>query len=81
MFLKVLAKAHVEHFVGFVEHHDFQRGEVERAAFQVIAQAPRRADDDMGAVCSARRSGPGPCRRRTSRCARRHNDRARPARG
>jgi hypothetical protein len=49
MFLQIFAKAHVEHFVGLVEHGDFQRRQVERAAFQVIAQAARRADDDMRA--------------------------------
>ena len=49
-FLKIVAKAHVEHFVGFVEHRDAQRRQVERAAFEVIAQTPRRADDDLHAL-------------------------------
>ena len=48
--LEVFAEAHVEHLVRLVEHGDAQRGEVERAAFEVIAQAARRADDDMRAV-------------------------------
>jgi hypothetical protein len=49
-FLQILAKAHVEHFVGLVEHRDFERRQVERAAFQMVAQAARRADDDMRAL-------------------------------
>lgn len=49
-FLKVFAKAHVEHFVRFVEHRDAQRRQVERAALQVIAQPSWRADDDMRAM-------------------------------
>ena len=48
--LEVFAKAHVEHFVGFVEHGDAQGGKLERPAFEMIAQAAGRADDDMGAV-------------------------------
>src|SRR3546814_4096735 len=49
-FLEVVAKAHVEHFIGFVEDGDAERGEVERPTFEVIAQAPRRADDDLHAL-------------------------------
>ena len=45
--LQIVAKAHVEHFVGLVEDRDAKRREVERAAFEVIAEAPRRADDDL----------------------------------
>ena len=49
-FLKLLAEAHVEHLVGFVEHHDLQVRQIKRAAFEVIAQAPRSADDDRRAL-------------------------------
>ncbi len=49
-FLEILAETHVEHLVGFVEDGDAQRREVERAAFKVIAQPSRRADDDMRAM-------------------------------
>ncbi len=44
------AEAEVEHLVGFVEHGDLKRGEIEKAAREVIAQAARRADDDVGAA-------------------------------
>ena len=57
--LQVFAKAHVEHLVGFVEHDGFQRRNIQRPAFQMIAQASGRADDDMHAVRSWRRSRPG----------------------
>ena len=46
-FLKILTKAHVEHFVRFIEHRDSQTGKVKGAAFQMVAQAARRPDDDM----------------------------------
>ena len=46
---EVLAKAEVEHLVGFVEHHGLELRDVERAALDVVAKAPRRADDDMRA--------------------------------
>ena len=49
-FLKILAKAHVEHFVGFIQHCDRQHAQIERAAFQMIAQPPRGADHDLRAV-------------------------------
>ncbi len=48
-FLEIVAKAHVEHFVGLVEHGELQRRQVEHAAFEMIAQAARGADDDMRA--------------------------------
>ena len=47
---QVLAEAEVEHLVGFVEHDGGKLAEVEAVAFQVVAQAPGRADDDMGAL-------------------------------
>ncbi len=47
--LHVLAEAHVEHLVGFVEHHDLQFGDVEAVAPQVIAQPSGRSDHDVGA--------------------------------
>ena len=46
---ELFAKAHVEHLVRFVEHHDCKAGQVERAAFDMIAQAAGRADHDGGA--------------------------------
>ncbi len=47
---EILAEAEIEHFVGFVEHDGLQLGQVETAALQMIAQAARRADDDVGAA-------------------------------
>ncbi len=44
---EVFAKAHVEHFIGFVEHDRAQLRHIERIARNVVAQAARRADDDM----------------------------------
>jgi hypothetical protein len=49
-FFQVFAEAHVEHFVGFVEHHEAQARQVERAAFEMVAQAAGRAHHDMRAV-------------------------------
>src|SRR3546814_19546816 len=40
----------VEHLVGLVEHRDAQRRQVERPAFEMVAQPARRADDDMHAL-------------------------------
>ena len=45
--LDVLEKAHVEHLVRFVEAEEVHAGEVERAAPQVVGDAPRRADDHV----------------------------------
>ena len=47
---QILAKAHVEHLVGFVQHHRSHGRQVQRAAFQMVAQAAGRADDDMRAM-------------------------------
>src|SRR5438874_695233 len=47
--LEVLAEAHVEHLVGLVEHGRRERRQIERAAVEVIAEPPRRADDDVDA--------------------------------
>ena len=46
---EIFAKAEIEHLVGFVEHHDRQRGNIQRPALDMVAQAPRRAHDDMDA--------------------------------
>ena len=47
--LQVLAEAQVEHLVGLVEHDGAQVPQVQPPALQVIAQAARRAHDDMAA--------------------------------
>ncbi len=46
---EILAKAHVEHLVGLVEHHCGEARRVKGAAFDMVAQPAWRADDDMGA--------------------------------
>ncbi len=49
-FLEVLAKAHVEHLVGLVEHCNLERRKVERTALEMVAQTARRADHDLRAI-------------------------------
>ena len=49
-FFKIFAETHVEHFVRFIENRCTQIFEVERSAFQVIAQTARRSNDDMRAA-------------------------------
>ncbi len=46
---ELVAKAHVEHLVGFVEHDAAHIFGVEGTAREVIEHAPRCADDDVGA--------------------------------
>ena len=48
--LQFVAEAHVEHFVGFVEHDGAHIRRDERSALDMVRQAARRADDDMGAA-------------------------------
>ncbi len=48
--LQILAEAEVEHLVGLVEHHGLRRVGLQRATLDMVTQASRRADDDMGAV-------------------------------
>ena len=54
-FLEIFAEPHVEHLVGFVEHHADQARQVERAALEMVAQAAGRPDDNRrtGAQCTA----------------------------
>ena len=49
----VVAEAHVEHHVHFVEDDHFDRVELERAAAHVVHDAARRADDDVRALAQA----------------------------
>ena len=50
-----LEEAHVEHPVGLVEDEHPQPGEVDGPALQVIQDAARRADDDVGSHLQRRR--------------------------
>ncbi len=45
---QIFAEAEIEHLVGFVKHNSADRRQVECIALDVVAQATRRADDDMG---------------------------------
>ena len=49
-FLKLFAKAHVEHFVRFIQDRDFQSRQVKRATFQMVAQPSGGADNDLRAL-------------------------------
>ena len=49
-FFDVGAEADVEHAIGFVEHDDANRSQVEGAAADEVEHAAGRADDDVGAV-------------------------------
>jgi hypothetical protein len=51
-FLEILAKAHVEHLVGLVEHHDAQGRQVERAALEMVAQAARACRRRCAPACA-----------------------------
>ena len=46
----VLGEAHLEHLVGLVEHQHAHPVEDQRAALEVVDDAPGRADDDLGAA-------------------------------
>src|SRR5262249_7643586 len=48
--LDVGDEAHVEHAVGFIDDQHLDAGEQELAAFEVIEEATRRGDDDIGAA-------------------------------
>ena len=43
-------KSHVEHAVGLVEHEHLDGGQVDDAALNQVHQAPRRGDEDVGAI-------------------------------
>ena len=47
---EIFAKAEIEHFVGLVEHNRAQCRGVEASALQMVAQAARRANDNMAAI-------------------------------
>ena len=47
---KLFTKAHVEHFVRFIKHSDFQRRQVKRTAFQMVTQTSGSADNNLCAL-------------------------------
>ena len=48
--LDVVDEAHAQHLVGFVQHQRLELRQIQRAVFQVIDHAARRADDDVHAA-------------------------------
>ena len=46
---QIFAKAHIEHFVRFIQHHSADLRQVQATARDVVAQAARRAHDNMRA--------------------------------
>ena len=48
--LKVFAKAEIEHFVGLIQHHGFEFRYIEAISPQMVAEASRRADNNMRAI-------------------------------
>ena len=53
--LDVGDEAHVEHAVGLVDHQHVDAGEQELAALEMVEQAARRGDDDIGAAVDLQR--------------------------
>ena len=45
---QVFAKAQIQHLIGFIQHGGAQAGHIEAAAFDMVAQAARGTNDDMG---------------------------------
>ena len=48
--LDVGDEAHVEHAVGFVDHHDLHAGQQQLAALEVVEQAAGRGDQHVDAA-------------------------------
>ena len=48
--LDLIDESHFQHLVCFVEDDHAHLGEIERAAVEVIDEAPRRSDDDVRAA-------------------------------
>ena len=46
---QILTKPEVEHFIGFIQNDSAHGAHVQRTAHDMVAQAPRGADDEMGA--------------------------------
>ena len=46
----ILVKAHVQHFVGFVQHHGFHGAHINGAALVMVHQAARRGHNDLAAL-------------------------------
>ena len=45
---QILAETQIEHLVGFIKHHSLDALDIQNTAFQMIAQAARCTNDDMG---------------------------------
>ena len=44
---EIFAKAHIEHFVGFIENNGPQIGQIKRALVDVVAEATGSTHNDM----------------------------------
>ena len=49
----VVEETHVKHPIGFIEHQRVQLAQIQAAAFEMVHDAARRADGDMGAKAEA----------------------------
>ena len=47
---QIFAKAQIQHLVSLVQHHGADQAEVKRPAADMVADPPRRADDNMSAA-------------------------------
>ena len=47
---QILAKAQIQHLIGFIQHDGTDIGQIQNAAHDMVAQPPRRAHDDMRAA-------------------------------
>ena len=50
---QVFAETEIEHFIGFIENHRLEIGDVQHAALEMITQAPRGSYNDVGAIGEA----------------------------
>jgi hypothetical protein len=48
--LQIVTKAEIKHFIGFIEHHGADGRQIERPAFDMIAQPARGSHNDVGAA-------------------------------
>ena len=47
---QIFTETEIEHLVGFIQHHGADGRQIERAALDVVAKTPGRADDDVSAA-------------------------------
>jgi hypothetical protein len=47
------SKSHIEHTVSFIEHQDFNRGQIDRPVPHVVQQTPRCGNQDIGPLAQS----------------------------